>query len=155
MFYLTCNKFWNLIDLIFEVDNNRQLSEFGVTFSGVADPIPPISFFSKLTDSNFMGTGRTIGAELTIADGNYTLGGTFLENWLFGKPISLFVQQNLNYKTLTTFQETFFPENTNDYIMDYNELSTNLSFGLGRRWYPSFAILSFNSGFTVNLFKLL
>lgn len=145
----------NLIDLIFEVDEQSTTSlEFGVTFSGVADPdTPPISFFSKLTDSNFMGTGRTIGAELTIADGNYTLGGTFLENWLFGKPISLFVQANLNYKTLTTFQETFFPENTNDYIMDYNELSTNLSFGLGRRWYPSFAILSFNSGFTVNLFK--
>ena len=105
----------NLIDLIFEVDEQSTTSlEFGVTFSGVADPdTPPISFFSKLTDSNFMGTGRTIGAELTIADGNYTLGGTFLENWLFGKPISLFVQANLNYKTLTTFQETFFPENTN------------------------------------------
>lgn len=36
----------NLIDLIFEVDEQSTTSlEFGVTFSGVADPdTPPISF---------------------------------------------------------------------------------------------------------------
>lgn len=145
----------NLIDLIYEVTEQSTTSlEFGLTFSGVSDPdTPPISFFSKLTDSNFMGTGKTIGAELTIADANYTIGGKYIDNWLFGKPISLFAQATLSYKTLTTLQQTYFPQSSNYYLMDYDELSTNFAFGLGRRWFPNFAIISTNAGISIDLFK--
>lgn len=145
----------NLIDLIYEVTEQSTTSlEFGLTFSGVSDPdTPPISFFSKITDSNFLGSGKTIGAELTIADANYTIGGKYIDNWLFGKPISLFAQATLSYKTLTTLQQTYFPQSSNYYLMDYDEFSTNFAFGLGRRWFPNFAIISTNAGISIDLFK--
>ncbi len=140
----------NLIDLIVEVEEQSTTGmEFGVSFSGITDPnASPMSLFIKLSDSNFLGTGRTVGGDFSLSVDQWSLGGKFLENWLFGKPISLGLSLNTGVKSLTTEQYLYYPGNTDatSYKMDYKSFSTSFDVSLGRRWNPDFAIINLTGG---------
>lgn len=140
----------NLIDLIVEVEEQSTTGvEFGFSFSGISDPnSSPVSFFARLTDSNFLGSGRTVGADVSLSVDQWSLGGKFYENWLFGQPISLGVSANVGMKSLTTEQEMYYPglNNSTDYMMDYDSFTTGIDVSLGRRWQPNFAIISLTGG---------
>lgn len=147
----------NLIDLIIEVEEQNTTNiEFGITFSGISNAnTSPFSVFIKLSDVNFLGTGRTLGGNFSVSPDQWSIGGNFSENWLFGKPISLGLSANFASKSLTTEQSVYFPGNNNDtiYNMDYKSYSTGFDVSLGRRWSPNFAILSLIGGVSTNINK--
>ncbi|HOE08133.1 MAG TPA: outer membrane protein assembly factor BamA [Treponemataceae bacterium] len=140
----------NLIDLVVEVEEQSTTGvEFGFSFSGITDAnSSPVSFFAKLSDSNFLGTGRTLGGDVSLSVDQWSVGGKFFENWLFGEPISLGLSANVGMKSLTTEQTVFYPGNNDsaNYKMDYNSFSTAFDVSLGRRWQPNFAIISLTGG---------
>ncbi len=147
----------NLIDLIFEVEEQSTTGvEFGFSFSGIADAgSSPISFFAKLSDTNFLGTGRTLGGDVSLSVDQWSIGGKFYENWLFGEPISFGLSANLGMKSLTTEQVVYYPALTDatNYKMDYENFSTSFDVSLGRRWQPNFAIISLVGGIGTVLSK--
>lgn len=146
----------DLVNLVINVEEQSTKSlEFGLTFSGVSDPDEfPISLFAKIQDSNFLGTGRTIGANTTISNKDLSLGLSYSQNWTGGQPISLSENLSFNYSTMNAYRLSILPDGTvndDDYYMQYKNFAISLAQAVGRRWFPSFAILTWNAGLTTTL----
>ena len=71
----------NLIDLVVEVEEQSTTGiEFGFSFSGITDANSfPVSFFAKLSDTNFLGTGRTLGGDISLSVDQWSVGGNSLK----------------------------------------------------------------------------
>ncbi len=141
----------NLVDLILNVEEQSTTAiEFGVTFSGVADPNAfPVSLFFNWKDSNVFGTGKAISASTVISTDNQSLSLSYSDSWFLGMPVSVGVSAEVAHSSLSALRKMFLPDGTQDdtsYYMNYEKVSMSLSASLGRRWVPDFAIFSLSGG---------
>lgn len=141
----------NLVDLVINVEEQSTTSiEFGLTFSGIADPEAfPVSLFFKWQDSNVFGTGKALALNTEIATDNQSLTLSYSDYWLFGQPISVSVSAGLEHSLLTALRTIHLPNgniNTDNFYMNYNRLAMNFGASVGRRWVPDFAIFSLSGG---------
>lgn len=148
----------NLVDLVLNVEEQSTTAiEFGVTFSGIADPDAfPVSVFLKWQDSNVFGTGKSISANTVLSTDSQSLSLGYADSWLFGQPVSVSVSAGVEHSALTTLRSVVLPDgsiNTSDYYMKYDEVSFDLSASLGRRWIPDFAIFSVTGGFVSEVLR--
>lgn len=148
----------NLVDLVLNVEEQSTTAiEFGVTFSGIADPDAfPVSVFLKWQDSNVFGTGKSISANTVLSTDSQSLSLGYADSWLFGQPVSVSVSAGVEHSALTALRSVVLPDgsiNTSDYYMKYDEISFDLSASLGRRWMPDFAIFSVTGGFVSEVLR--
>jgi outer membrane protein insertion porin family len=135
----------NLVDLIINVEEQSTTSiELGLTFSGVTDPDDfPLSLFVKLQDSNIRGTGKTVSVNTTVSPDQQSLSLGYGDSWFFGLPVSVSAGFDISHRNLTTLQNLYLPDgnvNSDEYYLNYEQFSIALSGGVGRRWYPNFAM---------------
>ncbi|MBO5137357.1 MAG: outer membrane protein assembly factor BamA [Spirochaetaceae bacterium] len=146
----------NLVDLIISVEEQSTTSiEFGVTFSGVANPDAlPLSLFFKWQDSNAFGTGKSISANTVLSTDSQSLSLGYADSWLFGQPISVSVSAGIEHSLNNTLRLMYLPDGTVDdtnYLMDYRKVGINMSTSVGRRWVPDFAIFSLTGGIAAEI----
>jgi outer membrane protein insertion porin family len=146
----------NLVNLVINVEEQSTTSiEFGVTFSGVSDPDDlPFALFVKWQDSNLKGLGKTVSASSTVSTDEQSISLSYGENWLWGLPISSSISTEFSHASLSCLRLKVLPDGTIDddsYYMDYDQWKWSLSFSLGHRWTPDWAILSLSSGITGSL----
>ena len=143
----------NLVDLIINVEEQSTTSvEFGLTFSGLADPDAlPVSLFLKWQNSNFMGTGKSISTTAELSTDTQSLSFGYADSWLWGMPVSVDVSAGLEHSSLSTPRIMYLPDGSvtdSKYYMNYEQMSLDLSASIGRRWIPNFAIFSLTGGIT-------
>lgn len=146
----------NLLDVIIDVSEQSTTTlDFGVTFSGVADPDQfPVSLFAKIQDSNLFGTGKSISAGLQLSTDAQSLSLGYGENWMFGQPISNSLSLSYSHSNQTASRLFVLPDGNVDssgYYMEYQQHEFNLSDSIGRRWTPDFAILTLAGGISGSL----
>ncbi|GMO59196.1 MAG: outer membrane protein assembly factor BamA [Treponemataceae bacterium] len=148
----------NLVEIIINVEEQPTTQvEFGVTYSGTSNPDElPLSLFAKLSDLNLFGTGKNGSAQLNLSTTEKSGAIGYGDPWFLGSPLSFSANLSIAYKTLTTLQNIVLPGETtpsNDVYsyLDYNQISTSLSVGVGHRWIPEFAILSLAGGVSTSL----
>lgn len=148
----------NLVDLVLNLEEQSTTAiEFGVTFSGIADPDAfPVSLFFKWQDSNVFGTGKSISANTTLSTDSQSLSLGYSDSWLFGLPVSISASAGISHNARSTLRSVVLPDgsvNNTSYYMDYNQLSINLGTSVGRRWSPGYAIYSLTGGVRGELIK--
>ena len=146
----------NLVDLIFTVDEQSTTSiEFGVTFSGVSDPNDlPFALFVKWQDSNVKGSGKSLSAGSTISTDEQSVTLSYGENWLWGRPISRSISTTFSHASVNSLRLKWLSNGTVDnsnYYMRYEQWKWSLSYSMGHRWTPDWAILSLTGGITGSL----
>lgn len=146
-----------LSDLVITVEEQSTTSiEFGLTFSGISDPDAlPISLFVKWEDRNVFGTGRSVSANVMLSTEQQSGGVSYGDNWLFGIPLSFSVGADVAHKKLTSLQNMYLPDGLDqeNYYFDYEQIAFTFNAGVGRRWLPSFAILTVSGGLNSTLLQ--
>ncbi len=102
----------NLMDLIITLEEQNTANiQFGATLSGIggSDSSFPISGIVKWSDTNFLGNGQELSANLSLSPTDQTVDFGFTEKWMFGKRLSLGVNLSFNHKTLMVKQDTLAP----------------------------------------------
>ena len=85
-----------LMNVIFAMEETSTADiNFGVIFSGGTFPI---SGTVKWNERNFQGKGQTLGVDLEASPIKQTVGVTYQEPWLFGKPWSAGVSLSLDHE---------------------------------------------------------
>ncbi len=145
----------NLVDLIIDVEEGQtHTMEFGVTFTGVTSVNEfPISVYIKNNNTNVGGEGKTISESLTISNTQQSVGFGFGNSWAFNKPVTFSASLDISHSQETALQSMYFGDglNTTDTYMDYEKYSVEGSLALGRRWNPSFGILSVTGGISTDI----
>ena len=146
----------NLVDLVLNLEEQSTTSiEFGVTFSGIADPDAfPVSLFFKWQDSNLFGTGKLISANTTLSTDSQSVALSYGDSWFMDLPVSFSASAGVSHNLSNALRSVVLPDgsvNNTEYYMNYNNLSIDFSASLGRRWTPDFAILSVTGGVTSNI----
>ena len=146
----------NLVDLVLNLEEQSTTSiEFGVTFSGIADPDAfPVSLFFKWQDSNLFGTGKLISANTTLSTDSQSVALSYGDSWFMDLPVSFSASAGISHNLSNALRSVVLPDgsvNNTEYYMNYNNLSIDFSASLGRRWTPDFAILSVTGGVTSNI----
>lgn len=146
----------NLVDLVWTVEEQSTSSlNFGLTFSGVTDPESiPISLFAKVENSNLFGEGRTISSSVTLSTTEQSLEFGYSQGWIGNLPISFSQSFSFSHTSASTPVNFWTPDlqlNQRYYYMNYDGYSAYLSSGIGRRWFPDYAILSAGAGITHSL----
>ncbi len=146
----------NLIDVVFNVEEQSTTTlTFGLTFSGVSDPEAlPIALTFSLQDSNFFGTGKSVSVNSALSTDEQSIGVSYGENWLFGKPISFSVSASYTHGNETAYRNKYNPDGTYSddlYYLQYEENIMSLGLSVGRRWTPNFAILTLSGGISGSL----
>ena len=96
----------NLVDLVLNLEEQSTTAiEFGVTFSGIADPDAfPVSLFFKWQDSNVFGTGKSISANTTLSTDSQSLSLGYSDSWLFGLPVSISASAGISHNARSTLR---------------------------------------------------
>ena len=146
----------NLVNLVLNLEEQSTTSiEFGVTFSGIADPDAfPVSLFFKWQDSNLFGTGKLISANTTLSTDSQSVALSYGDSWFMDLPVSFSASAGVSHNLSNALRSVVLPDgsvNNTEYYMNYNNLSIDFSASLGRRWTPDFAILSVTGGVTSNI----
>ena len=146
----------NLIDLVINVEEQSTTSiEFGITFSGITEPNSwPVSLFANWKDSNFLGTGKAIGANITGSNDEQALSFSYNDPWFLNRLLNFNASLNFKHRAAKTLYYNYYPGgvNTTDYYMNYNELSFGADAALGKRWIWDFAAFTVTGGIK-NSFK--
>jgi len=171
----------NLMDLLFIVEEQATTDvQFGVTFSGSADPETfPLSGMITFNDRNLAGTGNQLGLDLTSSIVDTTsFSVNYLHRWIFGLPLSGGLDFSLNYArrlaTMDNLSPIFngdelyaYPDGFHsyneysahnklpprDYLMDYRQLYFSLGFSTGYRWSTFLGNLSLNGGIRLGIVR--
>lgn len=144
----------DLVDLVFSVEEQSTTSlQFGMTFSGSADPDNPIpiSLFVKVENSNLFGEGKTVSASTTISDSEQSVDLGYSQNWIGSLPISLAETLSFSHKNTYALVNQWMPNldfSQRGYYTKYDGYSISLSSSIGRRWAFDYAILSLGGGLT-------
>lgn len=146
----------NLIDLVFNVEEQSTTSlQFGMTFTGISDPDDlPISLYTKVENSNFKGTGRSVSAGATISSSTQNINLGYAQSWIGDQPISLSESISVSHSKSSALAINWLENGVLDddyYYMKYESWSTSLSSTVGRRWNPNFAILTTTAGLSNTL----
>ena len=148
----------NLVDLVLNLEEQSTTSiEFGVTFSGIADPDAfPVSLFFKWQDSNLFGTGKLISANTTLSTDSQSIAFSYGDSWFMDLPVSFSASAGISHNLSNALRSVVLPNgsvNNTEYYMNYNNLSIDFAASLGRRWTPDFAILSVTGGFSSSILR--
>ncbi len=140
----------NLIDIVINVEEQSTVGlEFGLTFSGITDPDSwPVSLFTTWSDKNFLGTGRSISANIKGSNDEQSVSFNYGDSWFLGQPVNFNAGFYVEHVSTTTPYNNYLPTgvNTTDYYMDYNQLSFGLNAALGKRWVWDFATITTTGG---------
>ncbi len=148
----------NLIDLVFSVEETSTIAmNLGMAFSGVSEANDlPVSLQFTVSNTNLFGEGKSISASLNIAKKTQSLDFSYSQNWIGNLPIafteSLSFSHTNSYSSVMMYQPNGVFDQYN-YYLNYEGYSATLGTGLGRRWYPKFAILSLSGGLNNTLTK--
>lgn len=147
----------NLIDMTLNVEEAQTAQiEFGVTFSGIENVRDlPVSAFINLSDSNFKGTGKTLSTKLTVSSSEQSLSLGYDDSWFLDKPftISLSVYASNATKNCLQYMNLLSGPDTQNYYMDYNEVTLGASAALGKRWTPRFATVTVTGGLSTDFIR--
>ena len=112
----------NLIDLVINVEEQSTTSiEFGITFSGITEPNSwPVSLFANWKDSNFLGTGKAIGANITGSNDEQALSFSYNDPWFLNRLLNFNASLNFKHRAAKTLYYNYYPGgvNTTDYSTD-------------------------------------
>ncbi|MCQ2613237.1 MAG: outer membrane protein assembly factor BamA [Treponemataceae bacterium] len=140
----------NLIDLVINVEEtSTTVLEFGVAFSGITNPNDmPISFFTNVAETNFLGTGKAVNAKLSLSSTEQTVSLGYTDSWLFNQPVTVSGSIDFSHAGTTCLQYMYLPSgvNTTDYFMDYSSWTIGGSLSMGRRWVQNFGTISGTGG---------
>ncbi len=148
----------NLVDLVLNLEEQSTTSiEFGVTFSGIADPDAfPISLFFKWQDSNLFGTGKLISANTTLSTDTQSISLGYGDSWFLGLPVSVSANLGVSHSINNALRSVIMPDGTvnkTSYYMNYNQVTIDLGGSVGRRWVPDFAIFSLSGGINGSILR--
>jgi len=147
----------NLVDLVFSVEEQSTTSlQFGMTFSGSADPDNPIpiSLFLKIENSNLFGEGKTVSASTTVSDSEQTVDLSYSQNWIGKYPIGFSESLSFSHKSTYAAVNQWLPNmdfTQSNYYMKYEGWTISLGTSVGRRWAFDYAILSLSGGLSNSL----
>ena len=148
----------NLVDLVFSVEETSTIAlNLGMAFSGVSEPGDiPVSLTFTISNSNLFGEGKSISASVNAAKKSQTIDFSYSQNWIGNLPItfseSLSFSHTNSYSSVMVYQPNGVFDQYNYYV-DYEGFSATLGTGLGRRWFPNFAILSLSGGLNNTITK--
>ena len=148
----------NLVDLVFNVEETSTISmNFGMAFSGVSEPGDiPVSLYLTVANTNLFGEGKSISTTINAAKKAQSLDFSYSQNWIGNLPItfseSLSFSHSESYSSVMLYQPNGIFDQYN-YYTEYENFSATLGTGLGRRWFPKFAILSLTGGLSNTLTK--
>jgi len=168
-----------LMDLVIAVEEQPTIDlQLGLGFSGSSDPnnTLPISLMGKWADRNFLGSGNSVGVDLSAATEVQSLSLEYTQRWLLGLPLSGSFDLTLQHMTRTGALQNFAPYFNGDepyaypdgfssyqeyedankvppaqYRMPY--VQWNLSFGAstGYRWPTFYGNLGLGGGIRVGM----
>jgi len=166
-----------LLDLVINVEEGPTTDiQFGLTFSGSADPDDfPISGLLSATDRNFLGYGNQVRAELNASLNVQSLALSYSQRWMGDLPLAWTVDFTLSHAKRYTpmnmgpgpiFQgneEYAYPDgfssydeyrsNTipNEYLMDYQQWFASVGFSSTYRWNTTLGTLGVGGGIRTGL----
>ena len=146
----------NLVDLVFTVEEQSTTSlQFGMTLTGISDPDDlPISLYTKIENSNFKGTGRSVSAGATISSSTQDVNLGYSQSWIKDQPITISESVSFSHSKSSALALNWLDNGLLDddyYYMKYESWSTTLSSTIGRRFTPNFAILTLMGGISNTL----
>ena len=147
----------NLVDLVWTVEEQSTTNiNFGMTFSGSADPTNPmpISLYVKLENSNLAGEGRSISTSLNASSTEQSFSVSYSQNWIGNLPITYSQSLSFSHSIETTPQNYFDPFlglQQYYYYMNYKSWSASLGTSFGRRWDFDYAVLTGSAGISNTL----
>jgi len=167
-----------LMDLVINVEEQPTTDmSFGLAFSGSADPDTfPVSIQASWNDKNFMGSGNTVGAEVSASPDTQTLSAVYTQRWLFGLPLSGnfdFTASHMNRTAALQNSAPYFrgdepyayPDGFSsyqeyedayrtpppEYLMPYNQWQASLGVSTGYRWMTQPGNLGLSGGVRVGM----
>ena len=150
----------NLLDLVFSVEEGPTISmNLGMSFSQIKEPNDlPVSLYFTIGNTNLFGEGKSISSTINLAKNNQSLDFSYSQGWIGDLPISFsesFSISHTNNSTPIMAYQTNGVFDQSHYYIDYEGFSASLGSALGRRWTPTFAILSLSGGLnnTVTKYK--
>lgn len=170
----------SLMDLVFVVEEQPTTDlQFGVTFSGSADPETfPVSFMLKWNDRNLRGTGNQLGADANVSPDTASVAVNYNQRWILGLPLSggfdFTTQWSKRYASMNNSapffngNETYaFPDGFSSYaeyysanklpprefLMNYQQVYLSLGFSTGYRWFTPAGNLSLGGGIRTGLIR--
>lgn len=151
----------NLVDLVFNVEEQSTTTfQFGLTFSGAGltssekNVSIPFSLYGKLENSNLFGEGRSISTSTTLSPSEQSVDFSYGQNWIGDLPISFNQTLSFSHSSSNTPRLDIGPDGTIDdtyHYMNYEGWSASLGSGIGKRWTPNFAIISWAAGLNTSL----
>lgn len=147
----------NLVDLVWTVEEQSTTNlNFGMTFSGSADPTNPvpISLYVKLENSNLGGEGRSVSSSLNVSSSEQSVDLSYSQNWIGKLPITYSQSLSFSHSTETTPVNYFGPNldlQQYYYYMNYKSWAASLGTSFGRRWSYDWAILTGAAGLSNSL----
>ncbi len=142
----------NLIDIVLNVEEQSTVGvEFGLTFSGVTDATSwPVSAFANFSDKNFLGSGRSISANIMGSNDEQSISFNYGDSWFLGQPLTFNAGFYVEHSASTSLYNNYLPSGVNntEYYMDYNQLAFGFNFGLGKRWVWDEGTFTTTGGFT-------
>lgn len=142
----------NLVDLVWNVEEQSTTNlNFGMTFSGSADPTNPvpISLYVKIENSNLKGEGKAISGSVTVSSSEQSLALSYSQNWIGNLPITYSQSLSFSHSTETTPLNYFSPNldlQQYYYYMNYKSWAASLGTSFGRRWSYDWAVLTGAAG---------
>ncbi|MDR1046651.1 MAG: outer membrane protein assembly factor BamA [Treponema sp.] len=164
----------NLMKLVMEVEEQPSTDlQFGLTFSGTADPNTfPISVMFKLNDRNLLGTGNSLGVEVTGSPDTANLTLSHNRRWIFGLPVNGGIDFSVGWSKREAEMDNIAPFFNGDedyafpdgfysyddyynsgknppdkYLMPYDHWNLSLGFNTGYRFYLPAGVLALGGGF--------
>lgn len=146
----------NLVDLVISLEEQPTNSiQFGLTFSGVTRTDEfPVSLFGGWENTNFRGEGRSLSANVSVATSSQSIGASYGQNWIKDLPISWSESLTLSHSENEGVYNYFTGNGIlvdDNYYFRYQNWSATLGSSLGRRWQPTFAILTLSGGLNNSL----
>lgn len=145
----------DLVDLVISVEEQSTTTlEFGMTFSAVSDPGEfPISLFAKWQNSNLKGEGRTISFGTNLSNTEQSVTTSYGQNWIYDLPIGFSTSLSFSHSTNEALRLALDKAGmlSKTSFFQYGTYAVSLGAALGRRWNPSFAILTVNGGINISI----
>lgn len=164
----------NLVDVVIALEEQSTASvQFGVTFSGVANADTfPLSVFVKWEDTNFLGNGQTVSANVTASPDTQSVALGFSQNWFLGSPLTVSFNFSIEHQQLYAYRDEIGPLFSDIYVPDpytslaeyeaatsyddsyrmkYDRWEWGVGASTGYRWNPSFATTTLRGGIDLSM----
>ncbi|MBP5520015.1 MAG: outer membrane protein assembly factor BamA [Treponema sp.] len=145
----------NLVDLIFAVEEqstNQVMAS--IQISGQDTGFLPGAVSFRWENSNLFGEGRTISTGVQISNSVQTVDVSYSQGWIGNLPITFNTSLAYSHSIEKAYKNDFGPNMNfyqNRFTMKYDNHNATLSAGLGRRWFPDYAVITLSGGVSTSL----